>query len=326
MVAVKRASNPNSGRLESPPHGASLARSAEQQTPKVSVIIVNYNSGDCLRRCVASVLAHRGDVEIVIWDNASNDDSLILQKDVLDRIRLSRSERNLGFARAVNAAIRECSGEYVAILNPDAEARSDFISPLLDFLEQHGKNAIVGGAVINPDGTLERACMRTIPTPWSAFLRLSGISLLSPNSRRLSLYNLPQCKADKPQEVGAVSGSFCMFKRQVGERVGFDEGFFLFGEDIDFCLRAKDVGCPVWFVPSASVVHLKGVSMRRRPLASVFHFYNSMLRFHKKHYGAGHSFVFNIMVFIGVWALALPKIVGRLVVFPAHWIAKSLEG
>jgi len=303
-----------------------LARNAEQQTPKVSVLIVNYNSGDYLRRCIRSALAHRNDIEIVIWDNASNDDSLVLQKDILDRIRLIRSERNLGFARAVNKAIRECSGEYVALLNPDAEARSDFISPLLDFLEQRGGNAIVGGGVVNPDGTLERACMRAIPTPWSAFLRLSGISLLFPNSRRLSRYNMPQCEADKPHEVGAVSGSFCMFSRQVGERVRFDEGFFLFGEDIDFCLRAKEAGHPVWFVPSASVVHRKGVSMRWRPLASVFHFHNSMLRFHKKHYGARHSLAFNIMVFIGVWALALPKIVGRLVAFPARWIAKSLEG
>jgi hypothetical protein len=99
----------------------------------------------------------------------------------------------------------------------------------------------------------------------------------------------------------------------------------LFGEDVDFCLRAKEAGHPIWFVPAATVVHRKGVSMRRRPLGSVFHFYNSMLRFHKKHYGAKHSLAFNIMVFIGVWALALPRIVGRLVVFPARWIAKSLE-
>ena len=299
---------------------------AEQQTPpKVSVVIVNYNSGEYLRRCVTSVLAHRDDVEIVVWDNASTDDSLVLQRDILDGIRLIRAERNLGFSRAVNAAIRECSGEYIALLNPDAEARSDFISPLVDFLDQRGGDCVVGGKVINPDGSLERACMRAIPTPWSAFLRLSGISLLFPNSRHLSRYNLPESKNDKPREVGAVSGSFCMFSREVGEEIGFDERFFLFGEDLDFCLRASQAGHPVWFVPSASVVHRKGVSVRRRPVASVFHFYNSMLQFHKKHFGPSHSIAFNFMVFIGVWAVAFPRIVARLVVFPARWIAASLE-
>lgn len=292
---------------------------------KVSVVIVNYNTGEYLLRCIRSVLAHQADVEIVVWDNASTDDSLILLSDILDRIRLIRSERNLGFSRAVNAAVRECSGEYIALLNPDAEARSDFISPLADFLDQRGGGCVVGGKVVNPDGTLERACIRAIPTPWSAFLRLSGISLLFPNSRHLSQYNLPDCGDDGPREVGAVSGSFCMFSRDVAEEIGFDERFFLFGEDLDFCLRAAEAGHPVWFVPSASVVHRKGVSMRRRPVASVFHFYNSMLQFHKKHFGPERSIAFNIMVFIGVWTLALLRIVALLVMWPARWIAESLE-
>jgi len=298
----------------------------EQQRPsKVSVVIVNYNSGEYLRRCITSVLAHRDDVEILVWDNASTDDSLVLQSNILDRIRLIRAERNFGFARAVNAAIRECSGEYVLLLNPDAEARSDFISPLVDFLDLQGGNCVVGGKVINPDGTLERACMRAMPTPWSAFLRLSGISLLFPNSRLLSRYNLPESKNDKPRKVGAVSGSFCIFSRKVGEEIGFDERFFLFGEDLDFCLRAAEAGRPVWFVPSASVVHRKGVSMRTRPVASIFHFHNSMLQFHNKHFGPSHSIAFNSMVFIGVWALAFPKVVARLVVSSARWIAESLK-
>ncbi len=299
---------------------------AERQThPKVSVVIVNYNTGAYLRRCIKSVLAHRDDVEIVVWDNASSDDSLILHADILDRVHLIRSERNLGFSRAVNAAIRKCSGVYVLLLNPDAEARSDLISPLVAFLEQRGGNGVVGGKVLNPDGTLERACVRAIPTPWSAFLRLSGISLLFPNSRRLSRYNLPQCNDEGPRKVGAVSGSFCMFSRKVGEEIGFDERFFLFGEDLDFCLRAAEAGHPVWFVPAASVVHRKGVSMRRRPVASVFHFHNSMFQFYMKHLSCRHSLAFGIMVFIGVWALAFPKMIARLAVFPVRWVAESLE-
>ena len=299
----------------------------ERQKPtKVSILIVNHNSGDYLKRCLDSVLFYRSDVEIVVWDNASTDHSLVLQADVLDCVHLIRGEQNVGFSGAVNAAIRECSGEYILLLNPDAEARSDFVSPLVDFIEQRDASCIVGGRVVNPDGTLERACIRAIPTPKSAFLRLSGISLLFPSSRHLPRYNLPESRDDATREVGAVSGSFCMFSKALGESLRFDERFFLFGEDLDFCLRAAQAGRPVWFVPTASVVHEKGVSMRRRPLASVFHFHNSMLQFHKKHYASSHSLVFNIMVFIGVWALAFPRIIARIAAFPVHWVRGSLEG
>ena len=115
-----------------------------------------------------------------------------------------------------------------------------------------------------------------------------------------------------------------MFSKKVGKEIGFDERFFLFGEDLDFCLRAAEAGHAVWFVPSASVVHRKGVSMRQRPVASVYHFYNSMLQFHKKHFAPCHSIAFNFVVFIGVWAVAFPKIVARLVLSQARWIAESL--
>jgi len=294
--------------------------------PRVSIVIINYNTGSYLRRCIASILNFAPDVETVIWDNASSDDSLVLKYPMQQSIRLIRSRQNVGFARAVNAAVETCSGEFVLLLNPDTEARSDFVSPLVDFMEQHGRRGVVGGKVINQDGSQEKACRRTIPTPTSAIMRLTGISLLFPNSRKLPLYNLPDSTNERAHKVGAVSGSFCMFPRELAQRVPFDEQFFLFGEDLDFCLRASRLGESVWFVPSASVIHQKGVSMRRRPMFSLFCFYDSMLKFYKKHFASGHSLPFNVVVFIGVWALAFPKMVFRLVALPIQCVARSLEG
>jgi len=294
--------------------------------PKVSIVIINYNTGSYLRRCIASILNFAQDVEIVIWDNASSDDSLVLQHPMQQRIRLIRSRQNVGFARAVNAAVETCSGEFVLLLNPDTEARSDFVSPLVDFMEQHGRRGVVGGKVINPDGSPEKACRRAIPTPTSAIMRLTGISLLFPNSRKLPLYNLPDSTNERAHKVGAVSGSFCMFPRELAKRVPFDEQFFLFGEDLDFCFRASRLGESVWFVPSASVIHQKGVSMRYRPIFPLFCFYDSMLKFYRKHFASGHSLAFNVVVFIAVWALAFPKMVFRLVAWPIQCVARSLEG
>ncbi|RLC47689.1 MAG: hypothetical protein DRH70_02775 [Candidatus Coatesbacteria bacterium] len=294
--------------------------------PKVSIVVINYNTGSYLRRCVASVLKFAPNAEIVIWDNASSDDSLVLQSQTLETVRLIRSPRNVGFARAVNAAVKACSGEFILLLNPDTEARSDFVSPLVNFIERHGRRGIVGGKVVNPDGSLEKACRRAIPTPTAALLRLTGISLLFPNSRRLPLYNLPDSTNDRAHKVGAVSGSFCMFPRELAKRVPFDEQFFLFGEDLDFCLRASKLGESVWFVPFASVIHQKGVSMRRRPIFSLLCFYDSMLKFYKKHFASRHSLAFNFVVFIAIWALAFPKMIFRLVVLPIQCVLKSLEG
>jgi len=179
-------------------------------------------------------------------------------------------------------------------------------------LDEQGGAGVVGGKVLNADGSFEPACMRAIPTPLSALIRLSGLSRFLPSLRTRYPYNLTYDDTDDPRSVEAVSGSFCMFSKETGQAVPFDERFFLYGEDLDFCLRVSKTGAPVRFLPTATVMHRKGVSMRQRPIASTYHFYNSMLLFHKKHYAAGCSTFFNLVVFIGVWALALPKIIVQL--------------
>ncbi|MBN2209742.1 MAG: glycosyltransferase family 2 protein [Candidatus Coatesbacteria bacterium] len=292
----------------------------------MSLIVVNFNSGRHLHRCLHSVLRTREDVETIVWDNASTDDSLVLPKDILNRIRIVRNDSNLGFAKAVNASISMCSGEYVLLLNPDTYADADIVSPLRQFIEQQEGKGVLGGRVLNLDGSPERACARSVPTPKAAFLRLTGLSLLFPKSKRISQYNLPDVQGSEPRRVRSVSGSFCFFTKEAGIRIGFDERFFLFGEDIDFCLRAEAAGEPVWFIPSATVTHHKGACTESRPIASLLHFYDSMLLFHKKHFAAQHSIPFNLVVFAGVCLLATPKLLAAAVVSPFRSVLESLKG
>ncbi|MBN1592183.1 MAG: glycosyltransferase family 2 protein [Candidatus Coatesbacteria bacterium] len=299
---------------------------AKTSLEAVSILIINYNSGEYLGRCLNSIFRNQSGAEVIVWDNASSDESLILQRGVLDRIKLHRSSSNVGFSRAVNSGMALCSGKYILLLNPDTEVNPDFLVPIVDFISKRDRPCIVGGKVLNPNGSFEPACIRAIPTPGSAFTRLSGLARLFPASRRLPRYNLPDNRDTSPRKVGAISGSFCMFHKELCEEIRFDEEFFLFGEDLDFCFRAAKAGYEVWFLPTASVRHRKGVSMRIQPVSSVFHFYDSMLKFHRKHYSTGHSLAFNIMVFIGVWALAFPRIIGNIAASPVRLVKASLEG
>ncbi|MCD6325945.1 glycosyltransferase family 2 protein [bacterium] len=276
---------------------------------KTTVIIVNYNSGDHIRQCLKSVFSAKVDIEVLVIDNASTDGSLIFEKEMRDRVRLIRNHKNVGFGAAVNIAIRQSRTEYILLLNPDTEGIGDFISPLIAMLDKQRGEGIVGGRILNPNGTLQKACLRSIPTPGAALLRLCGISLLFPNLKCVQQYNLTYNDDKTPIEVGAVSGSFCMFSKQTGESIGFDERFFLYGEDLDFCYRAAQAKMPVTFVPSASAVHYKGVSTKSRPIASLFHFYNSMLLFYRKHFAKSHSAAFNFLVLIGALSLGLPRII-----------------
>jgi len=296
-------------------------------SPRVSIVIVNYNSGDYLRRCLRSVLANHGDAEIVLVDNASTDGSLVLDEEVLRRVVLIRNSANVGFARAVNQGIEAASAAYILLLNPDTELLDGAVHHLLSFAESQPGPVVVGGRVNNADGSLQPACFRSIPTPGAALLRLSGLSLLFPNWRLVSRYNPPLPEDSRPRRAGAVSGSFCLFPKEVAKRLGgFDERFFLFGEDLDFCLRAARQGIMVWFVPQAKIVHHKGVSMRTRPITSAFHFYNSMLLFYRKHFAEKRSLALNVLVFIGVWLLALPRLLARIIAFPIGWVSRSLKG
>jgi N-acetylglucosaminyl-diphospho-decaprenol L-rhamnosyltransferase len=274
---------------------------AVPSTPRVSVIILNYNTCDDLRTCLRSVQQSVGippdAMEVFVVDNASNDGSAEMVAREFPWIRLIQSERNGGYAYGNNLAMRECRGDYVLLLNPDALVPPRAIDELCDYLDTHGEAAVVGPRVLRPDASLDLACRRSFPTLEVSSYRILGLSKLFPRSKRFGRYNLTFLDPNDPAEVDAVVGACMLVRRSAIEQAGLlDEQFFMYGEDLDWAFRMKQAGWSILYNPAVTVLHRKGESSRRRTEAATLAFYEAMEIFYRKHYACQHSSVVNGLV------------------------------
>ena len=288
------------------------ADSVEQrptETPPldVSVVIVNYKVRDLLRDCLAS-LAHdigdgpaqlRGEVWVV--DNASGDGSVEMMAAEFPQVKVIASTWNRGYGAANNLAIRQATGRYLLILNPDTKLPPRAIIDTIAEMERHPDIGALGPKLIRADGTLDRACRRSFPSPEVAFYRLFGLARLFPNHPRFAAYNLLNVDEDTALDVDSVCGAYMLLRREVVERVGmFDEAFRMYGEDLDWAYRIKQAGWRVRYHPAVTVLHLKGQSSRQRPVSSIRAFYDAMRVFYDKHYAQEHARPFNLLIHTGI--------------------------
>ena len=270
---------------------------------KLSVIIVNYNVRYYIEQCINSVERATKDIEteIFVVDNHSTDGSVpYLRRRFGKRIELIESNHNLGFARANNKAIRESTGEYVLLLNPDTFVGEDSIRQVVDFLDAHPKAGGIGVKMHNADGTLARESRRGIPTPFVSMLKMFGFS---------KRYYMSYLSWDEPGRIEVISGAFCMVRRKVLDEVGLlDKDFFMYGEDIDLSYRILKGGYENWFVP-ANILHYKGESTQKSSFRYVHVFYQAMIIFFRKHYG--HlSFLFTIPIQVAIYLRAFIALIG----------------
>jgi GT2 family glycosyltransferase len=274
----------------------------------LSIIIVNYNTGKLLQDCLQSIYAGANGMPFDVWvvDNNSVDSSQNMVRSAFPKVRLIENGTNVGFSKANNLAISRCNSKYVLLLNPDTLVIGDAIDRMVDFMEEHPKVGIAGCKVLNRDRTLQLACRRSIPTPKVAFFRMTGLSRLFPNNRSLAQYNLTFKDADEEQEVDAVSGAFLMARRETVEQIGLlDERFFMYGEELDWCLRAKRAGWSVMYSPAAEIIHYKGESTKYNSRKAAVEFYRAMYLFHKKHFARDYSPFFNFLVYAGILCKSL---------------------
>ncbi|MBI2912213.1 MAG: glycosyltransferase family 2 protein [Chloroflexi bacterium] len=263
------------------------------------VIIVNYNVREHLSNCLRSVLDSEGlRPSVTVVDNASSDGSVAMVRSQFPRVAVLASAVNGGFAYANNLGLRQVDRDhpavddppYVLILNPDTQVAPHSLARLVGFLDGHPEAAVVGPKLVRADGSLDLACRRSFPTPAVSLYRLSGLSRFFPRSRRFARYNLTYLDPDQTAEVDSVAGACMLVRRAVIAAVGgFDERFFMYGEDLDWSLRMKAQGWKVYYYPGVVVRHLKGESSRRSAARATQAFYESMLLFYRKHYAAGTS-------------------------------------
>lgn len=290
----------------------------------LSVIIVSYNTKDFLKNCLLSIIQNapkKIDFEIIVIDNHSTDGSLDLIEKEFPNVILIRNEENLGFSKANNIGVRNSKGKYVLFLNSDTIVYPKTLEKMVEFMEKHKEVGAATCKVVMPNGRLDDACHRGFPTPWNAFCHFFGLSKLFPNSKLFSGYSLDHMDYSKTHEIDACAGAFMVVRRKAGDEIEWwDEDFFWYGEDLDFCYRLKEKAMPagrqgwkVYFVPNVSILHYKGVSggikgvskhltsadkeTRRR--ASIARF-EAMRIFYKKHYQDKYPFFVNWLVLLGI--------------------------
>jgi len=271
---------------------------------QLSVIIVNYNVKYFLEQCLCSLTRACRNIEAEIWvvDNNSTDNSIAYLQPRFSSVTFISNKANDGFAKANNQALAMATGKYVLFLNPDTIVPEDGLEKCMDFLESHQVAGALGVKMIDGAGKYLKESKRAFPTPATAFYKLTGFSSLFPRSKTFAKYYLGHLKNDKNQEVEVVAGAFMMVPRHVLKITGgFDERFFMYGEDVDLSYRIQQAGYRNVYFAQTEIIHFKGESTSKGSLNHVRQFYKAMSLFVSKHFKGGKPsvFIFFLQIAIG---------------------------
>ncbi|PJA96542.1 MAG: glycosyl transferase [Ignavibacteriales bacterium CG_4_9_14_3_um_filter_34_10] len=288
---------------------------------QLSVIIVNYNVKQFLKNLIESVLKAVENIsyEIIVVDNASSDGSAEEIRNSFPHVKFIANKKNLGFGAANNQALEIAKGEFIVLINPDALVKTNTFDTLIKFFHDNPQTGMAGCKVLNPDGTLQLACRRSFPGVWTSFTKIVGLSSLFPKSKYFAKYNLTYLDENEIHEVDAISGSFMFFRKEVYEKVGgFDNDYFMYGEDLDLCYRVQKAGYKVYYVPTTEIIHYKGESTKRSSLDETVLFYDAMKIFVRKHFSnfflveiilRPAIFIRKLLAFINVYRLPIISVI-----------------
>ena len=269
----------------------------------LSICVVTYNARDYLEASLKSIYENtRLKFEVIVVDNGSTDGLAEMVRQDYPEISLIQNEKNAGYTRPMNQALRAAGGRYLLQLNPDTLVLPGALDHLVGFLETELQVGICGPKVLNQDGTLQKPCRRGESRPWAVISYFSGLSSLFPNSKLFGGYLLNYLGEDETHEVAGVSGSCMLIRRKVVDQIGYlDERFFAYQEDADYCFRAKQAGWKIYYVPAAQIVHYGGKGGSRvEPYRSIFEWHRSYWLFYKKNYASDYPFVFNWFYYLAI--------------------------
>ena len=267
----------------------------------ISFCIVNLNAKKCLSNCLKSIPGSTklDSIEIIVVDNNSYDGSANFLIEKYPDIKLIRNRRNKGYTKAMNQALRSSNGEYKVVLNPDTLLMYDSIDILIDLMRSDRNIGIVGPKVINEDGSFQKSCRRGIARPAAVFSYFLGLSERYPSNKRFTGYHLNYLDENTLNEVNGVSGS-CMiiFDKLIDDIGYFDERYFAYQEDSDYCLTAINNGWKIYYNPEAVVKHFGGKGgAHSLPSKAIFEWHRSYVRYYFKHFSSDYSFLFNVFYY-----------------------------
>ena len=270
---------------------------------KLSIIIVNYNVEHFLEQCLHSVRKAAKDIptEVFVVDNSSVDGSVEMVKNKFPEVKIIANEKNVGFSRANNQAIKEAKGEYILLLNPDTVVQEDTFEKAVKFMDEHKDAGALGVMMLDGKGNFLPESKRGLPTPSVAFYKVFGLAALFPRSKIFGKYHLGFLDKNKTHEVDVLAGAFMLIRKSVLDKIGLlDETFFMYGEDIDLSYRITLAGFKNYYFPETRIIHYKGESTKKSSVNYVLVFYNAMAIFARKHFAKNQAKMFSLLIYFAI--------------------------
>lgn len=291
-----------------------MSELTRQPTCDLSIIIVSWNVADLLRDCLRSVEANRGalDLEVIVVDSASNDDSVALVQNEFPWVMLLACAENVGFPKGNNLGLAVANGRYYLLLNPDTVVLDDALSKMMAYMRQNPEVGVLGCQLLNEDGTVQSS-KRRFPTVTTAFFESTWLETIAP-SRVLARYYAQDLADDAVSEVDWVMGACMLVPRQVVAEVGgLDEAYFMYSEELDWCRRIKDSGWRVVYYPEAQIIHYAGQSSEQAVVARHINFQQAKLRYFRKYNGRFTAFILRLFLLLNYgWQLILEAVKGLM--------------
>lgn len=284
----------------------------------LSIIIVNYKTKDLTLQTLQSVFAAdqpKNKLEVILIDNASEDETPQSVKKLFPHVKLILSQSNLGFAGGNNLGLRQAKGRYVLLLNSDTLITKDTLVKMVDFMDKNPQVGLATCRVELANGQIDPASHRGFPTPWAAIAYYSGLEKLFPKSKLFGQYHQGWKDLTITHEIDAPVGAFFMLNKRALDQVGLlDETFFMYGEDLDLAYRIKKANWQIMWTPITKIIHLKGASglkkevnnqlteeAKKQRMKTTESFFDTMKIFYQKHYRKKYFFLWRWLVFGGIF-------------------------
>ena len=281
---------------------------------KITVIIVNYRVKYYLAQCLHSVAKAMEGIEgqVIVVDNDSQDDSVDFNRQLYPQVQFIENKENMGFARANNVAIRESDSEYVLLLNPDTIVNERLLRDCIDLLDGNPAIGATGVRMLCENGWFAPESRRGVPTPFTAFCKMVGLTRLFPQSRVFGRYYMKYLDEFATTPIEIISGACMFIRRSVLDECGLlDEDFFMYGEDIDLSFRMLQTGKQNYYIPSR-IMHYKGESTHKNSFRYVYVFYEAMYIFFRKHY-SNYNWILSIPIRSAIYLKGASEFVSRKV-------------
>jgi GT2 family glycosyltransferase len=292
----------------------------------ISIIIVNYNVKYFLEQCLYSVRAalKNSTGEIIVVDNASTDNSIEYLRSKFPEARFVANPKNTGFGDGCNKGFKMSSGEFILFLNPDSIIPEDCFEKCISFINTQPEAGAIGVKMLDGSGSFLSESKRGFPSLSASLFKLTGLARLFPHSKLFAKYYLGHLDENKTHEVDVLAGAFMLMKRNVFEKVnGFDEAFFMYGEDVDLSYRIQKANFKNYYFPETEILHFKGESTKKGNLNYVKMFYNAMSIFVNKHYKGSIAGLYKFFIHAGIWLVAFFSAIKKFIAGLFHVSKKN---